>query len=73
MYKDKTARIIPNAISLQTESERYFLTSFVARDKTFATLHKVWQMAINNTVSFQSRRTKINELKVSVEIQRGFD
>lgn len=44
--KEKTALVIPNAILLSTDSDKYFLTSFSARDKTYLMLFRVWQNAL---------------------------
>ena len=55
IYKDKTAKIIPNAISVLLENEKYFFTSFVSRDKTYTTLFRVWQMALANSVCFANK------------------
>ncbi|XP_059148793.1 protein Aster-B-like isoform X2 [Physella acuta] len=44
--KEKTARVIPNAIQITTEKERYFFTSFGARDKTYMMLFRIWQNAL---------------------------
>ncbi|XP_071095705.1 protein Aster-B-like [Haliotis cracherodii] len=44
--KEKTARVIPNAIAITTEREKYFFTSFGARDKTFMMLFRIWQNAL---------------------------
>lgn len=44
--KEKTARVIPNAIVVCTESERYFFTSFTTRDKAYLMLFRVWQNAL---------------------------
>ncbi|XP_033228649.1 protein Aster-B-like [Belonocnema kinseyi] len=44
--KEKTALVIPNAISICTENEKYFLTSFGARDKTYLMLFRIWQNAL---------------------------
>lgn len=46
--KEKTAKVIPNAILLSTESEKYFLTSFATRNKAFLMLFRVWQNALLN-------------------------
>ncbi|KAM5179950.1 protein Aster-C isoform 2-T2 [Mantella aurantiaca] len=43
MTKEKTARLIPNAIQISTESEKYFLTSFAARDRSFLNMFRMWQ------------------------------
>jgi len=39
--KEKTALVIPNAIQICTRDEKYNLTSFAARDKTFFVLDRV--------------------------------
>ncbi|XP_025101004.1 GRAM domain-containing protein 1B-like isoform X1 [Pomacea canaliculata] len=44
--KEKTARVIPNAIQITTTTERYFFTSFGARDKTYMMLFRIWQNAL---------------------------
>lgn len=44
--KEKTALVIPNAILICTESDKFFLTSFGARDKTYLMLFRVWQNAL---------------------------
>ncbi|KAG8197913.1 hypothetical protein JTE90_020292 [Oedothorax gibbosus] len=45
--KEKTARVIPNAIQVGTvTSEKHFFTSFGARDKTFLMLFRIWQNAL---------------------------
>lgn len=49
IVKDKTARVIPNAISVFTDSEKYFFTSFTSRDKTYLMLFRVWQNALMDT------------------------
>lgn len=46
--KEKTALVIPNAILISTDSEKYFLTSFAARDKTYLMLFRIWQNALMN-------------------------
>ena len=44
--KDKTAKIIPNAITVVLDNEKFFFTSLVSRDKTYTVLFRVWQMAL---------------------------
>ncbi|KFM75932.1 GRAM domain-containing protein 1B, partial [Stegodyphus mimosarum] len=46
MTKEKTARVIPNAIHIATDTEKHFFTSFGARDKTFLMLFRIWQNAL---------------------------
>jgi hypothetical protein len=44
--KEKTALVIPNAILICTVTDKFFLTSFGARDKTYVMLFRVWQNAL---------------------------
>ncbi|XP_063982135.1 protein Aster-B-like isoform X3 [Diachasmimorpha longicaudata] len=44
--KEKTALVIPNAISICTETDKFFLTTFGARDKSYMMLFKIWQNAL---------------------------
>ncbi|CAB0009308.1 unnamed protein product [Nesidiocoris tenuis] len=46
LTKEKTALVIPNAILVHTNSDKHFFTSFVARDKTYLMLFRVWQNAL---------------------------
>lgn len=40
--------MIPNAILLTTNTDKYFITSFAARDKTYLMLFRIWQNALMN-------------------------
>ncbi|CAL7941744.1 unnamed protein product [Xylocopa violacea] len=44
--KEKTALVIPNAILICTATDKFFLTSFGSRDKTYVMLFRVWQNAL---------------------------
>lgn len=44
--KEKTAIVIPNAVLISTKTEKFFFTSFVARDKVYLMLFRVWQNAL---------------------------
>lgn len=46
MTKEKTARLIPNAIQLCTDNEKHFFTSFGARDRTYMMMFRLWQNAL---------------------------
>lgn len=46
MTKEKMALVIPNAILISTDTEKFFITSFAARDKTYLMLFRVWQDAL---------------------------
>ena len=44
--KEKTARIIPNAVAVCCEGEKHIFTSFMSRDATFNTITKAWRRAL---------------------------
>ncbi|XP_015269065.1 PREDICTED: GRAM domain-containing protein 1C isoform X3 [Gekko japonicus] len=46
MTKEKTARLIPNAIQIATEGEKFFFTSFNARDRSYLSVFRLWQNAL---------------------------
>uniref|UniRef100_A0A8C8D680 VASt domain-containing protein n=1 Tax=Oncorhynchus tshawytscha TaxID=74940 RepID=A0A8C8D680_ONCTS len=46
MTKEKTARLIPNAIQVSTDGDKHFLTSFGARDRTYMMMFRLWQNAL---------------------------
>lgn len=46
--KEKTALVIPNAVLIATNTEKYFMASFAARDKTYLMLFRIWQNALMN-------------------------
>lgn len=44
--KEKTARIIPNAVAVATEGERHVFCSLLSRDSTFKLMKQVWDAAL---------------------------
>lgn len=46
--KEKTALVIPNALSVCTEKDKHFFASFTTRDKAFLMLFRVWQNTLMN-------------------------
>ncbi|XP_057203848.1 protein Aster-B isoform X18 [Triplophysa rosa] len=46
MTKEKTARLIPNAIQVCTDTEKHFFTSFGTRDRTYMMMFRLWQNAL---------------------------
>uniref|UniRef100_A0A3Q1I8P8 VASt domain-containing protein n=1 Tax=Anabas testudineus TaxID=64144 RepID=A0A3Q1I8P8_ANATE len=51
MTKEKTARLIPNAIQVCTDTEKHFFTSFGARDRTYMMMFRLWQNALLDKVN----------------------
>ncbi|XP_016338161.1 GRAM domain-containing protein 1A-like isoform X2 [Sinocyclocheilus anshuiensis] len=46
LTKEKTAKLIPNAIQINTEHEKHFFTSFGARDRSYMMIFRLWQNAL---------------------------
>ncbi|XP_064541828.1 protein Aster-A isoform X2 [Drosophila montana] len=46
--KEKTALVIPNAITISTAREKYFFATFASRDKSYLMLFRVWQNTLLN-------------------------
>lgn len=45
--REKTAKLIPNAIEIRTNrNEKYFFASFATRDKTYSTVSRVWESVL---------------------------
>ena len=44
--KEKTAKLIPNAIQLFTETDKYFFSTFVTREHAYTALFRIWQNAL---------------------------
>ncbi|XP_063245086.1 GRAM domain-containing protein 2B-like [Bacillus rossius redtenbacheri] len=45
--KEKTARIIPNAVGVATEDEKHVFGSLLSRDSTYRFMVQVWKAAVN--------------------------
>ncbi|XP_070784319.1 protein Aster-C [Enoplosus armatus] len=43
MTREKTARLIPNAIQVCTSTEKFFFSSFSAREKSYLGVFRMWQ------------------------------
>ncbi|XP_061121774.1 protein Aster-C isoform X1 [Syngnathus typhle] len=46
MSREKTARLIPNAIEIRSSSKKLFFTSFASREKSFTGVFRLWQNAL---------------------------
>uniref|UniRef100_A0A3Q0T1L6 GRAM domain containing 1C n=1 Tax=Amphilophus citrinellus TaxID=61819 RepID=A0A3Q0T1L6_AMPCI len=46
MTREKTARLIPNAIQICTNTDKFFFTSFSAREKSYREVFRMWQNAL---------------------------
>ncbi|XP_030246976.1 protein Aster-B isoform X6 [Drosophila navojoa] len=46
--KEKTALVIPNAITISTAKEKFFFATFASRDKSYLMLFRVWQNTLLN-------------------------
>uniref|UniRef100_A0A3B4F5X5 GRAM domain-containing protein n=1 Tax=Pundamilia nyererei TaxID=303518 RepID=A0A3B4F5X5_9CICH len=43
MTREKTARFIPNAIQICTSTDKFFFTSFSAREKSYREFSRMWE------------------------------
>uniref|UniRef100_H2N1P7 GRAM domain-containing protein n=1 Tax=Oryzias latipes TaxID=8090 RepID=H2N1P7_ORYLA len=50
MSREKTARLIPNAIQICTSTEKFFFTSFSAREKSYMDVFRMWQNTLMDNV-----------------------
>ncbi|XP_035382003.1 protein Aster-A isoform X2 [Electrophorus electricus] len=46
LTKEKTAKLIPNAIQISTDQDKHFFTSFGARDRSYMMIFRLWQNAL---------------------------
>ncbi|XP_044576672.1 uncharacterized protein LOC123259919 isoform X2 [Cotesia glomerata] len=60
--KEKTARIIPNAIAIVTEDERHVFCSLLSRDSTFKLMKQVWDAALEG-------RQPVDDLPLPVDVK----
>ncbi|KAM3593709.1 uncharacterized protein V6R79_019715 [Siganus canaliculatus] len=67
MTREKTARLIPNAIQICTSTEKLFFTSFSAREKSYMVVFRMWQ----NTL--MEKPLTCSELWQMVKQHYGFD
>ena len=58
--KEKTAKIIPNAVAVSTQDEVHTFTSFISRDATYKVMTKVWRRALAKSNIIDSVRHLIN-------------
>ncbi|TRY96043.1 hypothetical protein DNTS_021162 [Danionella cerebrum] len=56
LTKEKTAKLIPNAIQICTENEKHFFTSFGARDRSYMMIFRLWQNALMDKASSEAWR-----------------
>lgn len=50
--REKTAKVIPNAIEIRTnKNEKYFFASFATRDKSYAIIFRIWQTILIEQVN----------------------
>lgn len=67
--KEKTARIIPNAVGVATEDDKHVFCSLLSRDSTYRLMVQVWKTAMPPIQHFALSSTK--ELKDEVDSASG--
>uniref|UniRef100_A0A673FW90 GRAM domain-containing protein n=1 Tax=Sinocyclocheilus rhinocerous TaxID=307959 RepID=A0A673FW90_9TELE len=50
LSREKTAKWIPNAIQISTNSEKLFFSSFSAREKSYLGMFRLWQIILMDKV-----------------------
>ena len=60
--KEKTARIIPNAVAVATEEERHVFCSLLSRDSTYKLMKQVWDAAMEPRTAPDALPATDNEL-----------
>ena len=60
--KEKTAKIVPNAVAVSTEDEIHTFTSFISRDATYNVMAKVWRKALAKSNIIDSVRNLMNSI-----------
>lgn len=62
IQKQKTAKVIPNAIELETiETEKYFFTSFLYRDEAVDILNNLWRKSLSKNIKQGSTNNDISD------------
>jgi hypothetical protein len=58
--KEKTARIIPNAVGVVTEDDKHVFCSLLSRDSTYRLMVQVWKTAVSPEPenAFSSRKVQ---------------
>ncbi|XP_077100745.1 protein Aster-C isoform X2 [Siphateles boraxobius] len=59
MSREKTAKWIPNAIQISTNSEKLFFSSFPAREKSYQSMFRLWQ-----NILMEKKLTKLELLQM---------
>ncbi|XP_021920117.1 GRAM domain-containing protein 2A-like isoform X3 [Zootermopsis nevadensis] len=68
--KEKTARIIPNAVGVATEEDKHVFCSLLSRDSTYRLMVQVWKTAVNPGPQDTLSSTKM--LKSEVDSASGY-
>jgi hypothetical protein len=58
--KERTAKIIPNAVGICTRSEKHIFASLLSRDTTYKLMCKVWNYSIDQEAKEVLKITTVN-------------
>ncbi|XP_051170159.1 GRAM domain-containing protein 2B-like isoform X2 [Leptopilina boulardi] len=64
--KEKTARIIPNAVAVSTEENRHVFCSLLSRDTTYKLMIEVWEAAMESLSVIDALPLPVTEDKIVV-------
>jgi hypothetical protein len=62
LSKEKTAKIIPNAVGLCTEEGKHIFASLLSRDTTFKLMNKLWTRAMRELPPDLMLRTVVKQI-----------
>ena len=65
--KEKTARIIPNAVGVATEDDKHVFCSLLSRDSTYRLMVQVWKTAVSDGPQNALTGTKVQKYGGSVK------
>jgi hypothetical protein len=65
--KEKTARIIPNAVGVATEDDKHVFCSLLSRDSTFRLMVQVWKTARSPGPQNVLSSTKVGKCDCSIQ------
>lgn len=63
--KEKTAKIIPNAVGISTEDEKHVFGSLLSRDSTYKFMLQVWKAANSSQPVVRITPPEVNTLFIS--------
>lgn len=70
--KEKTARIIPNAVGIATAEDKHVFGSLMSRDNTYRLMTKVWDAAMNSYAPHVEPEILVSPISASIYLKPLF-